>query len=68
MKTDNINIVKVENLSDEDRELVLSHKKIYAREKMPCPKCGLDTIQEDTYGYEKVSSCSHCDYSSTVNL
>jgi ribosomal protein L37E len=68
MKTDNINIIPVTNLNDEDRELILSHKKVHATERTPCPRCGLDTITEDTYGYEKVSSCSHCDYSSTVNL
>lgn len=67
-KKDNPNVIPAENMSDEDKRLLISDKKIYAKEGMECPQCGLDTIEEQNVGGERISFCTHCDYFASKNI
>ena len=42
--------------------------EIYIDEGNICPYCFGAMIEEETYGFEKVSFCSHCEYASTRNI
>lgn len=68
MLNNNPNIIRLNQVSDEEGELLFSKEIIYAKEDMPCPWCQCMTLSEDTYGYEKVVSCSHCPYSQTKTI
>lgn len=59
----NPNIIRLSQVNEEEREMLLSKDKVYGDIDKPCPWCSSMALTEDTYGYEKVISCSHCDYS-----
>jgi hypothetical protein len=66
MKTNNI--VHFENMDDDDREIALIGEKIYVHEGLLCPGCALDTIQEETRGFERISFCTHCEYFASIPM
>jgi formamidopyrimidine-DNA glycosylase len=68
MTKDNINIIDVKHLSEEDRNLVFSNKKVHVSDKQACPQCRLNTITEETMGYEKVVYCTACEYGSSITI
>lgn len=68
MYDDNPNIIRLNQVSEEEGQLLISREKVYAKDTMPCPICERMTLREDTYGYEKVVSCSYCDYSMTKTI
>lgn len=68
MKSEIPELLHIENLTEEDRAMAIPKGKYYAKEGSRCPSCGGNTIEEQNYGFERVSFCSHCSYSATKTL
>ncbi len=56
------------HFNEDEQELLVSKTILYGDITKPCPWCQSMTLTEDTYGYEKVISCSHCEYSVTKTI
>lgn len=65
---DSPNVISVENLCDEDKNLLISKRKPKIGDSGLCPSCGMDTIQEETMGYEKEYFCTTCSYFTSKTL
>ncbi len=61
-------LIHLENLTEEDKELLFTTEKPFAEEGSMCPKCSLNTIIEENIGFERVSYCSSCDYYAARNI
>lgn len=51
-----------------DEEYGNEERHFYADKKMPCPRCSLMTLEEQTMGYEQVIYCTHCEYSESKTI
>lgn len=64
---ENANIITLDNITDEDRELLISKKTLDPTRDNHCPQCGGDVLEEN-YGYEKLIFCTRCEYSKTKTI
>lgn len=62
------NVIREYQVSEDEQEMLFSREASYGSIKRACPWCESMTLTEDTYGYEKVVSCSHCEYSESKTL
>lgn len=58
----------IQNDGTEDTELVISDRKVYGEVDRSCPWCNGMTLEEQTFMYEKVVFCTHCDYSQSKTI
>lgn len=63
IEEENPNVIDPHQINEEEEDMIVSREIIYGMIDRPCPWCNGMTLQEDTYGYEKVIYCTHCEYS-----
>jgi len=64
---DNPNIIHIENITEEDKQLLISTKSPDPTREHKCPICG-GGVEEQNFGYEKLVFCTHCEYSKTKTI
>jgi formamidopyrimidine-DNA glycosylase len=37
-------------------------EEVYVKDGNFCPRCQCALVEEQTFGYERITTCSHCDY------
>lgn len=68
IEEENPNVIGLTQLNEEEQEMIIARDTIYGMIERPCPWCSCMTLQEDTYGYEKVVYCTHCEYSQSKTI